>query len=89
MEFGIFTFQCKLCVYFAGHPGVAKLSAVLLLASAASVAGVRGEAADSGSEWRRADRRPDAGYVAPLVCGGRGCRTGEEKVPHVTQGILK
>lgn len=61
----------------AGHPGVANVAAVLLLALAAPPAGRHGEEEDPAGQ-RRADRRPGAGHAPPLVRGGRGRREGED-----------
>lgn len=59
---------------------MANLPSVLLLAPAASAAGGHGEEEDPRGQ-QRADRRPDPGHAAPLVCGGRGGRQGKTP-PH-------
>lgn len=57
---------------------MANVPSLLLLASAASAAGGDGEEEDPSGQ-RRANRWPDPGNAAPLVCGGRGSRQGKTR----------
>lgn len=65
---------------------MANMPSVLLLAFAASAPGGHSEEEDPSCQ-QRADRRPDPGNAAPLVCGGRGGRQGNTS-PASRQALL-
>ena len=61
------TLRKTVCLFpLSGHPGMADIPSVLLLASAASIVGGHGEEEDPSGQ-QRANGRPDPGNAAPLV----------------------